>query len=207
MTDVYWGPSSADSEIKKVLEENKISYRRSDNVESYVANKLANGKLVGWMQGRQEMGPRALGNRSILADPRTSESLDRVNKYVKHREEWRPFAPSMLEEAAEKYLLDTTSSPYMIQTFDTDPEHRDEIEAVIHPGDYTTRPQTVREDQNPRYYRLISGFSELTGVPVVLNTSFNDHGEPIVTRPVEAIRDFYGMGLDILAIEDYIIEK
>jgi carbamoyltransferase len=153
------------------------------------------------------MGPRALGNRSILADPRTEASRDRVNKYVKHREEWRPFAPSMLEEEMERYLEQAEPSPYMIKTFATKPENRDDITAVPHPSDATTRPQTVREDQNPRYYRLISEFEQLTGVPVVLNTSFNDHGEPIVTKPTEAIKDFFGMGLDVLVLEDLLIKK
>lgn len=165
------------------------------------------GALVGWMQGRQEMGPRALGNRSILADPRTSESLNRVNEYVKHREAWRPFAPSMLESAADEYLVDAEPSPYMIKTFDTVPEKRDDIDGVVHPADQTTRPQTVREDQNPRYHALISAFESITGVPVVLNTSFNDHAEPIVTTPKEALRDFYGMGLDFLVVGDYVVAK
>ncbi|SEK74795.1 carbamoyltransferase family protein [Haloferax larsenii] len=207
MNSVYWGVGLDDSEIEALLKTNKIEYERHDEVERYIAEQLADGQLVGWMQGRQEMGPRALGNRSILADPRTVESLNRVNEYVKHREKWRPFAPSLLEEAADEYLVDATRSPYMIKTFDTVEDKRDEISAVIHPADKTTRPQTVREDQNPRYYRLISEFSDITGVPVVLNTSFNDHAEPIVTKPVEALRDFYGMGLDILVIGDYVVEK
>jgi carbamoyltransferase len=113
----------------------------------------------------------------------------------------------MLEEAMDDYLVNAEPSPYMIKTFDTLPEKRDDIEAVLHPGDETTRPQTVREDQNPRYYRLISDFEDITGVPVILNTSFNDHGEPIVTNPTEAVRDFYGMGLDVLVIGDYVVEK
>jgi len=207
MTHVYWGPESDPASVETLLETNKIAYERKDDVAGYVARQLADGKLVGWMQGRQEMGPRALGNRSILADPRTEESLDRVNKYVKHREEWRPFAPSMLAEAAETYLENAESSPYMIKTFETVPERRDEIAGVVHPADKTTRPQTVTEEQNPRYYRLISEFGDITGVPVVLNTSFNDHAEPIVTTPKEALRDFYGMGLDVLAIGDYVVEK
>jgi carbamoyltransferase len=116
------------------------------------------------------MGPRALGNRSILADPRTDESRDRVNEFVKHREGWCPFAPSMLERAVEDYLINGQAAPYMIRTFDVKPEKRDDISAVLHPADDTTRPQTVREDQNPRYYQLLSEFEELTEVPVVLNT-------------------------------------
>ncbi len=207
MTDIYWGPDSSNSQIVSLLEKNKLPYKKPDCLTDFVAKRLANGDLVGWFQGRQEMGPRALGNRSILADPRTEESRDRVNKFVKHREEWRPFAPSILESSVKEYLIDGKPSPYMIQTFDTNPEAREDIEAVIHPGDNTTRPQTVRKDQNEKYYELISKFESITGVPVILNTSFNDHGEPIVTTPKEAIKDFYGMGLDILVLNDFVVIK
>lgn len=207
METVYWGPSYGDEEIRERLEANKVPYREPDDLVADVASRLANGELVGWFQGRLEMGPRALGNRSILADPRTEASRDRVNRYVKHREEWRPFAPSMLEEAADEYLQNAEPAPFMIKTFDVVPERRDEIEAVLHPADDTTRLQTVREEQNPRYYRLISAFEDITGVPVVLNTSFNDHGEPIVENPAQALKDFYGMGLDALVLGDFLVEK
>ncbi|ELY52148.1 carbamoyltransferase family protein [Natronococcus jeotgali] len=206
-TTVYLGPEYETSEIESLLETNKIRYAKPDDLEGYVAERLAEGALVGWFQGRMEMGPRALGARSILADPRTAESRDRVNRYVKHREEWRPFAPSMLEDAAEEYLIDGGSAPFMIDTFDVRPEKVDDLEAVLHPADDSTRPQTVREDQHPRYHRLISEFESITGVPVVLNTSFNDHAEPIVTTPTEAVKDFYGMGLDVLVLEDCVVEK
>ncbi|MFC6965077.1 carbamoyltransferase C-terminal domain-containing protein [Halocatena marina] len=172
-----------------------------------MAERIADGALVGWFQGRLELGPRALGNRSILADPRTIDSRDQVNAYVKHREDWRPFAPSMLEAAADDYLKTDRSAPFMITAAAVTPERRDEIPAVLHPADGTTRPQTVREDQTPRYYRLLRAFEDLTNVPVLLNTSFNDHGEPIVTTPKEAITDFYGMGLDYLVLEDVVVEK
>lgn len=207
MTNVYWGPSADSEEIEHDLTTNKLSVSRPENVEEYVASAIADGALVGWFQGRLEMGPRALGNRSILADPRTIESLDRVNDYVKHREGWRPFAPSMHESAVETYLENGEPSPYMIKTFDSVPEKRDDITAVLHPADQTTRPHTVREDQNPRYYKLIDEFERITGVPVLLNTSFNDHAEPIVTEPDEAVRDFFGMGLDLLVLEDVVLEK
>ncbi|MFC7079363.1 carbamoyltransferase C-terminal domain-containing protein [Halorussus caseinilyticus] len=153
------------------------------------------------------MGPRALGNRSIIADPRTSESRQRVNEYVKDREQWRPFAPSVVESRADEYFVDGRRAPFMIETFDVRPEKRDEIAAAIHPSDGTARPQTVTESQNPQYYRLLDEFADITGVPVLLNTSFNDHGEPIVTSPVQAISDFYSMGLDALAIEGLLVEK
>ena len=204
---VYYGPEYTDEEIRAVLETNKIPYSKPPALESVVADRLADGDLVGWFQGRLEMGPRALGNRSILADPRTVDSRNRVNRYVKHREEWRPFAPSLLAEAADTYLVDCEHSPYMIKTFDVTQRAVEEIPAALHPADQTTRPHTVTREANPRYYDLISAFADQTGVPVVLNTSFNDSGEPIVTTPTEALKDFYGMGLDVLVIGEYVIEK
>lgn len=206
-THVYYGPEYGTNEIQDLLEQTKVDYRRPDDLERTVAEALVDGQLVGWFQGRMEVGPRALGHRSIIADPRDEASRDRVNKYVKHREEWRPFAPSILADRADEYFEAATPSPFMIDTFDTVPERRDEIEAVLHRGDNTTRPQTVTREANPRYYDLISAFDDLTDVPVVLNTSFNDHAEPIVNRPSEALKDFYGMGLDMLVLEDIVIEK
>lgn len=206
-TDVYWGPEYDTDEIRRLLETNKLDYREPDDLERHVAERIADGDLVGWFQGRLELGPRALGNRSILADPRTSDSRDRVNQHVKHREEWRPFAPSMLEEAAGEYLANDRPDPFMITTVDVVEERVDDVPAVIHPADATTRPQTVTEEQNPRYYRLIDEFADVTGVPVLLNTSFNDHAEPIVNTPTEAIKDFYGTGLDALVLEDFVLEK
>ncbi|QLD89634.1 carbamoyltransferase [Natronomonas salina] len=206
-TDVYFGPSYESEDIQSTLETNKIEYAEPDDLERYVAERLADGALVGWFQGRMEMGPRALGARSILADPRSIDSRDRVNRFVKHREEWRPFAPSMLESAAAEYLVDGRPAPFMIDAYDVADEKTDELAAVLHPADDSTRPQTVRADQHPRYHRLISEFADITGVPVVLNTSFNDHAEPIVRTPTQAIKDFYGMGLDVLALEDVVVEK
>lgn len=207
MTDVYLGPKYTTEEIRELLENNKLAYAEPDDIERRTAELIADGNLIGWFQGSLELGPRALGNRSILADPRHVESMDRVNEFVKHREEWRPFAPSILEEAADQYLVDACPAPYMIQTFDVVEEKKAEIPAVLHPGDETTRPQTVQESRNPRYYRLISEFRELTGVPVILNTSFNDNGEPIVNTPTEALKDFFGMGLDALALDDFLLKK
>jgi carbamoyltransferase len=204
---VYFGPSYTTATIKRQLEANKVEYTEPDQLEPYIAEQLADGALVGWFQGNLEMGPRALGNRSILADPRTADSRDRVNEHVKHREGWRPFAPSMLESAVGDYLETDRPAPFMITTSNVIPERMDEIEAVLHPSDGTTRPQTVREDQNPRYARLLREFEDITGVPVLLNTSFNDHGEPIVASPQDAIKDFYGMGLDYLVLEDVVVEK
>ncbi|KDE57274.1 carbamoyltransferase [Halostagnicola sp. A56] len=207
LSTVYFGSSYKTETIEEILETSKLTYAEPANVEQYVADRLADGALVGWFQGRSELGPRALGSRSILADPRTADSRDRVNRFVKHREGWRPFAPSMLEDVASEYLVDGRPSPFMIEAFDVDPAKASELEAVVHPADNSTRPQTVREDQHERYYRLIKAFGERTGVPVVLNTSFNDNGEPIVEEPIEAIKDFYGMGLDLLVVGDFVLEK
>lgn len=207
MATVYLGSEFPTDKIRAMLETNKIEYSEPENLERYVAARIADGALVGWFQGRLEMGPRALGNRSILADPRTLDSRDRINRFVKHREEWRPFAPSMLEEVAADYLDQYAPSPFMIDAFAVNERRKDEIPAVLHPADGTTRPQTVRREQNPQYHQLISEFEDVTDVPVLLNTSFNDHAEPIVNTPVEALKDFYGMGLDILVLEDLVVEK
>jgi carbamoyltransferase len=207
METVYWGPSYCREAVERTLESAKLEYSVPEDLERTVAERLADGELVGWFQGGLEMGPRALGHRSILADPRTAASRDRVNRYVKHREEWRPFAPSMLESAVDEYLVDGTPSPYMIKTFDVPGAKREEIPAVLHPADGSTRPQTVTAEQDERYHRLLSEFEEVTGVPVLLNTSFNDHAEPIVTRPTEAVKDFFGIGLDLLVLGDVVLEK
>lgn len=207
MADVYWGSEFTGDDIEALLKNNKIRYTTPENLERTIAEEIASGSLVGWFQGKMEMGPRALGHRSILADPRDAESRDRVNRYVKNREGWRPFAPSILEEKAGEYLVNNEGSRYMIKTFETRKENRSDLEAVLHPGDGTTRPQTVTPEHNDRYYRLISEFEDITGVPALLNTSFNDHGEPIIHTPKEAIKGFYGMGLDILVLEDFVIRK
>lgn len=207
MESVYLGPSYDRGSIESMLQKNKIEYATAEHLERYVATRLADGALVGWFRGRLELGPRALGARSILADPRSTESRDRVNRFVKHREEWRPFAPSILEEAAGEYLEHATSSPFMIDSFAVRDAKASELVGVVHPADRTTRPQTVSADQHPAYHRLISEFHDITGVPALLNTSFNDHGEPIVNTPTEALKDFFGMGLDMLVLEDFIVEK
>jgi len=207
MRDVYLGPAYPTADVEAVLSDCKLPYRRVESSLGTVAELLADGALVGWFQGSLELGPRALGNRSILADPRSASARDRINRHVKHREEWRPFAPSMLESAADRYLQDADPAPFMIETYETRPDTREEIEAALHPADHTTRPQTVSAAQNPRFHRLLSEFANLTGVPVLLNTSFNNSGDPIVARPIEAVREFYGTGLDALVIEDVLLVK
>jgi carbamoyltransferase len=192
-----------------MLDQLKIKYKRVDNPAKTAAELIQNQQIVGWFQGRMEGGPRALGNRSILADPRTIDSRDDVNEHVKHREEWRPFAPSMLYEEAERYLEGSISKAayFMIDTYDTTDKAVDDIPAVLHPRDNTTRPQVVTQERNKRYHKLLREFKKQTGIGVVLNTSFNDSGEPIVRTPREAVRDFYSMGLDALIVEDVLLIK
>lgn len=203
---VYFGPKYDNDRIKSSLEGYKLEYQTPDDICRRTAELLADGNLVGWFQGRMEFGARALGNRSILADPRTEESLNRVNKNVKNREPWRPFAPSLKYEARDEYLVGGDESPYMILLDTVQTEKRDQIPAVTH-VDGTTRPQTVRKQDNKKYYRLIEEFESITGVPVLLNTSFNVSGEPIVESPAQAIQDFYSTGLDALAIGDHLLQK
>jgi carbamoyltransferase len=206
MTDAYLGPEFADDQIASVVKTYKLPAFHVDNVEQEAARLLAQGKILGWFQGRMEFGPRALGNRSILADPRTVDMRDRVNECVKFREGWRPFAPSCLAEVSEEYFELCKDAPFMILTFDVVPEKRSVIAAVTH-ADNTARVQTVTQDANPRYWKLINEFGKRTGVPVIMNTSFNLKGEPIVCAPKDAVRTFYSSGLDFLVMGNYILAK
>ncbi len=208
MPHAYWGIEYSNEEIEKALNITKIKYEkvsREDLIET-VASALAEKKIVGWFQGRSEWGPRALGARSILGDPRTREMLAEVNAAVKYRDGWRPFAPSMLEEVAGEYMEGIVYAPYMIMTFPVREEKKSVIPAVVH-VDGTTRPQMVRRSVNALYYDMIKRFGEKTGVPVVMNTSFNLKGEPIVNSPRDAIRTFFSSGLDILAMGNFIVRK
>ena len=208
MPHAYWGIGYTDDEIKKALDIIKVDYVKveRDELIERVAEMLSSKQIVGWFQGRGEWGPRALGARSILGDPRDREMLYKINAAVKYRDGWRPFAPSMLEEAAEEYLEESVYAPFMIMTFPVREEKKSEIPAVVH-VDGTTRPQLVRRSVNSLYYDLIKRFSEKTGVPVVMNTSFNLKGEPVVNSPRDAVRTFYSSGLDALAIGSFIIKK
>ena len=206
MRTVALGPSYSSGEIERLLDRRGVDYSFPDDPLRLAAERLADGALVGWFQGRAELGPRALGNRSILADPRSADAAARVNAFVKRREAWRPLAPSLPARAAERYLQSSRPSPYMIDAFDVRPERRAEIPAVLHPGDGTTRPQTVRESVRPRYHRLLTTFGDLTGVPVLLNTSFNRRGEPIVTTPAEALDAFAATALELLVVGDAVVE-
>jgi carbamoyltransferase len=200
--------------IETFLKDNGISYNLIENEEKLierVVDKLQQGKVIGWHQGRFEWGPRALGNRSILADPRREDMKDIVNVKIKFREPFRPFAPSVLVERAEDYFALKDSerhypSRFMLYVVDVLKEKRDALPAITH-VDGTGRLQTVYEAVNPRYYRLIETFGQATGVPVVLNTSFNLKGEPIVNTPKESFLTFSKSGMDTLVLDNYIVEK
>jgi carbamoyltransferase len=203
---LYLGPSFDEAAIEEELRGDKISYTRPGDLPATVASLLEQGKVVGWFQGGAEFGPRALGNRSIIADPRRPEMQDLVNACVKRREEFRPFAPSVLEEKAGQWFSGCGRSPFMILIYDVLEDRRGQLPAVTH-VDGTARVHTVSAAANPLYHRLISEFEKLTGVPVILNTSFNVKGEPIVTTPREAVRTFFGTGMDALAIGPFLVRK
>ena len=206
MRHAYLGPESSDADIEKTLRTYKLRATRVADPAAVGAELLANGKILGWFQGRMEFGPRALGSRSILADPRDPEMNVKVNNAVKFREWWRPFAPSLLAEVAAEYLESSTDSPFMILTAQVKPEKRSVIPSVTH-VDGSARPQTVERDVNPLYWRLIHEFGQRTGVPVVMNTSFNLRGEPIVCTPTDAVRTFFSSGMDALVIGSFVVEK
>ena len=202
----YLGPESSDAEIEKLVHTYKLRATRIADPASTAADLLAQGRILGWFQGRMEFGPRALGSRSILADPRDPEMNAKVNNAVKFREWWRPFAPSILAEVADQYLESSTDSPFMALTAQVNPEKRGVIPSVTH-VDGSARPQTVERETNPLYWRLIHEFGQRTGVPVVLNTSFNLRGEPIVCTPTDAVRTFFSSGMDALVIGSFVVEK
>jgi len=171
----------------------------------WTAQRIAQGKIVGWFQGRMEWGARALGNRSILADPRRADMRDIINLKIKFREKFRPFAPSILEEALDEYFVGAVRDPFMMQVYPIRPEKRSVIPAVTH-VDGSGRLQTVNSQTNPLYWQLLKAFEQLTGVPVLLNTSFNEN-EPIVHQPSEALDCFLRTGMDVLVLGTYVVEK
>lgn len=202
----YWGPSFDDTSIEAALRTYKLRCSKLADPAGAAADFLSRGKILGWFQGRMEFGPRALGSRSILADPRDPEMNTKVNNAVKFREWWRPFAPSLKKEAASEYLESAMDSPFMILIAQVRPEKRGAIPAVTH-VDGSARPQTVEKEINPLYWRLIDEFGRRTGVPVIMNTSFNLRGEAIVHTPTDAIRTFFSSGMDALVIGSFLVEK
>jgi carbamoyltransferase len=207
---VFLGPEYDNEEILTALRGHaqNLSWLAQENIAAEVATRLAQGQVAGWFQGRMEFGPRALGNRSILADPRDPGMKERINAKVKRREPFRPFAPSVLEEEAEAYFAmdGLASSPFMLFTVPVRDARRSTIPAVTH-VDGTARIQTVSRATNPLFWELIAKFKALTGIPLVLNTSFNVRNEPIVCSPEDAIRCFLSTDIDCLAIGRFLVEK
>jgi carbamoyltransferase len=205
MNHAYWGPEYSDEEIERFLKWTKTKYRKLDNLAGEAAAILAQDKIIGWFQGRMEFGPRALGSRSILASPINPSMQARLNE-VKDREDFRPVAPVVMEEHAHEWFVNAEYSPFMLFVYDVQPDKAEKIPAVRH-VDGTARIQTVNEKQHPKYYNLLKEFKKLTGVPVLVNTSFNTLGKPIVCTPRDAIECFWGSPFDALVIGSYLIEK
>lgn len=214
MEHAYWGRSYSTGEISDFLRQNEIAHRSfddDDHLLDLVVDRLQQGKVIGWFQGRFEWGPRALGNRSILADPRNPAMKDIVNAKIKFREPYRPFAPSVLAECTETYFdlpnaVSHHPARYMLYVVPVKPSQQSTLPAITH-VDGTGRLQTVFREWNPRYYQLIERFGRATGVPVILNTSFNLRGEPIVTTPANAFRTFSKSEMDALVLENCLVEK
>lgn len=206
MEHAYFGPEYTNEEIKQVIDECKLQAEYHEDIERVTALKLAKGNIVGWFQGRMEFGPRALGARSILGHPGLTGMKAKINKEVKHRDPWRPFAPSMIESAMPEYVEKSYKSPFMILTFVVKEDKRKEIAEAAH-VDHTVRVQSVKKEINMRYYRLLKEFEKITSTPVLLNTSFNDNDEPIVMSPKDALRTYMVTGMDCLAIGNYLLSK
>jgi carbamoyltransferase len=212
MNHAYWGPGYSRDQLRHAIDSSVLAsngYSLAELPEPDLmrntAQIIADGKILGWFQGRAEWGPRALGNRSIVADPRRPEMKEILNRRIKHREIFRPFAPSILAESTSDYFEKSHPSPFMTLAYSVRPAQRDKIPAPTH-VDGTGRLQTVTREANPRYWQLIKAFENLTGVPVVLNTSFNDN-EPIVCRPEEAIDCFLRTQMDALVLGDFLISR
>jgi carbamoyltransferase len=206
----FYGKPYRDEEVKAAVNKRMVrlvsTATPSPDICKETAKILADGNIIGWFQGRSEFGPRALGNRSILADPRKAEMKDILNSRVKFRQPFRPFAPIVLKERADEIFLGPGESPYMLMAKHVAPEWKDKIPAIVH-VDGTARVQTVAEDENPMLYRLLKEFDALTGVPVLVNTSFNIKGEPIVETPEDAMQCFLGTGIDHLILHDLVVSK
>jgi carbamoyltransferase len=207
MRDVYYGTEYNDEDIYNTLLESGARYHRmsEDTLLARTAKEISEGQIVGWYQGRMEFGPRALGNRSILADPRRKEMKDVLNSRIKHREPFRPFCPSILAESVGEYFENSYTSPFMNMAYKIRVPQRERIAAVTH-LDGTGRLQTVEKDVNPLYWNLIREFNAISGVPVLLNTSFNEN-EPIVDTPRQALDCFFRTQMDVLVMGSYLLLK
>ena len=206
MKTCYLGPEYTRGDINLATKD--VPFKKTEGIQTVteIVDYLVNGKIIGIFQGRMEFGPRALGNRSILADPRDAQMKDTVNHKVKFRESFRPFAPVILEERVGEYFVNGICSPFMTQTFTATERARREIPATVH-HDNTARIQTVNQNSNPLLYRIIKLYEQKTGVPVLMNTSLNIAGEPIVCTPADAIKTFTNSGIDVLLMEDVLLTK
>ncbi|MBV8696036.1 MAG: nodulation protein, partial [Ktedonobacteraceae bacterium] len=205
MNHAFLGPEYNDDEIEQFLQWSKLPYRRLTNIAEEVAEMLVQDQIIGWFQHRMEFGPRALGARSILASPLQASMQARLNQ-IKDREDFRPVAPVVLEEEAAHWFTRAEVSPFMLFVYEVLPEKVDRIPAVCH-VDKTARIQTINRQQHPRYYDLIKAFQAKCGVPVLVNTSFNTRGEPIVCTPRDAVECFWTSPLDALVIGSFVLEK
>jgi len=206
MRHAYLGPEFDNDAIEKELKNGKFSYTKEKDICAKSAVLLDQGNILGWFQGRMEWGPRALGNRSILGNPTIKGTADKINEIIKFREQWRPFCPSILKEHASDILDSDHPAPFMTIAFKANPKWKDKIPEVIH-VDGTCRPQIVEKDVNPRYYNLIENFYKKTKTPVLINTSLNRRGEPVVCTPKDALVMFEGCGLKYMAMGDYLVKK
>jgi carbamoyltransferase len=215
MEHAYWGPEFSEAEVEHELAAHETELARAgcrltrheteDDLCRWTAERVAEGKVVGWFQGRMEWGARALGNRSIVADPRRADMRDIINTKIKFREKFRPFAPSILEEGVADFFVGAAPDPFMIHVYPVRPDKRTIIPAVTH-VDGSGRMHSVSRQTNPLYWQLIKAFEKLSGVPVLLNTSFNEN-EPIVLRPAEALACFLRTGMDVLVMGRRTVEK
>ena len=208
MMHAYLGPRYSTEQCIEACKAHEMqpAWERVDNVPARAAQILADGNPLAWFQGRMEFGPRALGNRSILGAPNVSGIAERINEQIKYRERWRPFCPSMLDRVAPQMLQTKHPAPYMTFTFDVAEEWKTRVPEVVH-EDGTARAQVVSKESNPRYYALIEALEGLTGNGVILNTSLNRRGEPMVCSPTDALNMFYGSELQYLMMEDILITK
>jgi carbamoyltransferase len=211
----YWGPSFDDGPIVAALDAQhaaiaaqacgRRAWTDEAALDDWTASQIADGRVVGWFQGRMEWGARALGNRSIVADPRRADMRDIINTRIKFRERFRPFAPSVLEEALDEYFVGAVPDPFMLQVYPVRPDKRAVVPAITH-VDGSGRLQTVSPRSNQRYYNLIRAFARVTGVPMLLNTSFNEN-EPIVLTPEQALDCFLRTSMDVLVIGRHVLER
>jgi carbamoyltransferase len=205
MQTCYYGPEFTDREIEQELKRLKVFYRKEKNISRKTAKEISIGKVVAWFQGKMEVGPRALGSRSIVANPML-EGMNNVVNIIKSREQWRPLAPSVMEEDIDKFFEKAHKNPFMLFTHFVNSKYKKIVPAIVH-VDGTTRFQSVSRKVNKNYYNLIDEFGKITGVPIILNTSLNIGGEPIVMTPKQALAAFYNSPIDCLAIGNFWIQK